>query len=47
MAVTTGAASTAVGPSNRQKLDMGQKRRSKLTDLGFPIVKIGKKKKRS
>jgi hypothetical protein len=44
-AVTTGAVTTGTDPSKRQKLDMGKGRGSKLTDLGFPIVK--RKKKRS
>jgi hypothetical protein len=41
--VSTGAVSTAIGPSNRQKLSMGKKKRSKL-DFDFPI--ISRKKKR-
>jgi hypothetical protein len=43
-AVTTGAVSTATGPVNRSKRDMGQKRKN-VTELGHPIVRIGKKKR--
>lgn len=47
MTIVSGAVSTNTGPSNRQKLDMGRGRKSKLTDLGIPIIKRSKKSKKA
>lgn len=44
IAVATGMVTTSTGPSKRQKLDIGRGRNTKVTELGFPIVKRGKKK---
>ncbi len=46
MAIVSGAVSTGTGPSIRQKLDMGKKKKSKYTDeLNIPIIKRKKTKR--
>ena len=46
MVIISGTVTTKNGPSNRQKVDMGGGRESKLADLNIPIIKRKKKSKK-